>query len=1240
MAFPEDPLGLRVALRLGTAWTDITGKCLTADPITHTRGLVGGSVAGPSSVPLKINNAGGLFSPRNPMSPYYGLIGRNTPVRLWLPGGTKFLDLDGDPATTATTPDAATLDITGDIDLRAEVEMSWYQAGAQTLIGKWGAAGQRSYLLRVQNGSLYFTYSTDGTATVFVARVLPALPRRAALRVTVDVDNGSGGYEVRHYWAPTMAGPWTQFADPYVGAGTVSLFSGTAPLSIAPSDLAQSPPRYPFAGKGYKFEVRNGINGSVVASPDFTAQPVGAVSFADSAGRTWSYTGTAAVADRQELFVGEVSSWPQKWVPSGELVWTSVTATGLLRRLEQGEKPLDSTLRRRIPSGNPYAYWPFEEDRDASRAYSPIAGVLPASVTGVEFAAVDTLPSSKALPKLSAAATLSAIVPTNPGGTWQVEVVYNADDKAPASNTEILSVSTSGTVRRWSLNLRADAGWVYGYNSSGTAIVDQGVGLGADVFHGWVRMRFWVRESGGTVTWGYFFQDIGGDAGGISRTFAGTSGAVTALTANWQAATEGWAVGHLSVLPAAESSLYTGSDRAYSGETAWERLRRLSTELSLPISRIAGELTPERVGPQRPETLTALFQAAADADGGMLLEEQTRLGLVYRDRSSLYSQDPALTLTYGAPGLAPPLDPVDDDTATRNDRTIKRDGGSEGRAVLATGPLSVQAPPLGVGLYDDSQTLSLADDTQTEPIASWQLHLGTHDGARYPSVKVLLHNAPSLIPQVLALREGDLIRIKGLPPWVAFGDVDLLVTGWTETLRPRAWERTFTCEPGEPWRTAITNVIHEDFEDTDYAVALTNGGNLPWTRTTTRYNSGTYSLRSGAIANNQTSDAVVALPSGATSLAFWYRVSSEPSGPGFEGDRLLVLVDGVQVLRAQGEVGWTKVTLDVTGKSSVTYRYVKDNSSASGEDAAFIDDLRITVGAQPSAKVGSDGGSTLAIPLGTTDTLMPVVNSGLPWTSDPKDMPIPLVIAGEEVVCTSIATVSDAFGRTVAGGWGTAESGQAWTAVGGTAGTDYAVSSGTGRHVHTSVNVARHTVVPALTADVDLRVDWSMSAQPLTDSAYVSLMARYTDTTHLYFARVQVAPGGAMTLSVRKLNGAEVQLGTFATGLTHVAGTLYRLRFEVVGTTLRAKVWLAASAEPGAWQISVTDTDLTAIGSVGVRSLLGPATTTPLPVAVQADNFVRGGPQAMTVTRSANGVVKSHLAGEPVTLAHPAITPL
>ncbi|MFF4610321.1 hypothetical protein ACFY1Q_11720 [Streptomyces albidoflavus] len=824
MAFPLD---IRTELSLDGVWTDVSGDVYVRDPKVISRGRRDqGSATDPSSLSLTLNNRDGKFSPRNAMSPLYGLIGRNTRIRVSVPGaGTPYLQLDGS-TKHVSTPDTAALAITGDLDVRADLAPNWYGTDDQSVIGKWDTdAGETSWLLRIDQGALsfYTTYAVSGT-TWFSTRPLPALPPRASVRATYQADNGSGQRVVRLYWAESLVGPWAQIGDPAYFAGTGAIAASSAPLSIAPSLRPTDPATSitPFVGRGYAFEVRNGIDGPVVAAPDFTTLAPGTTTFTDSAGLPWTLYG-AEVRGREDRFHGEVSTWPAKWSVDGSDVWTPIQASGILRRLGQGQKPLDSALRRRIPSGNPVAYWPFEEDSLAARAYSPLPGVDPAAVTGIEFGALDTLISSSPLPRLTAAASLSAKVPASmPSGDWQVEFVYTADDKVPTDWAEVISVSSpNGTVRRWQVLMKKDRGWVRGYDSSGTDIVNQQVTLGADVFHDWLRLRLWASQSAGVVSWWAIWDRVGGRAGGIGRTFTGSAGRVSYVTANWDAGTEGWGFGHLTVLPSSNNGLMDNSDDAFHGETAIERLTRLAVEERIPLSRIAGPLPAMHVGYQRQATILTLLEAAADADGGILLEDPARVGLVYRDRSSLYAQDPALTLSYTAPGLGPDLEPVDDDSDVRNDITVTRDGGSSGRATLTAGALSVQPPPNGIGLYDEAVTLSLADDTQPEPVANWRLHLGTYDGARYPTVSVVLHKpgADVHIPAVLGLREGDKIRLTDLPSWVAHGPVDLIVQGWSETLEPYRWEIVFNCSPAGPWNTAVA-------DHPVYAKADTDGSSL------------------------------------------------------------------------------------------------------------------------------------------------------------------------------------------------------------------------------------------------------------------------------------------------------------------------------------------------------------------------------------------------------------------------------
>ncbi|WHX19835.1 hypothetical protein QFW82_23690 [Streptomyces malaysiensis subsp. malaysiensis] len=1046
------PIPFRYELQVGGTWTDITTDVYDRDPVSSRRGQEdGGARADPARCGLTLRNRDGKYSPRNPMSPYYGLIGRNTRFRELLEEAAPRLVLDGSASGAVSTPDAAALDITADLDLRAEVEIDWSAAALnQTLIGKWdGTSAQRSYALRVYDGQLQLSWSPDGVTGGLAAVPVPTLPDRAAVRATLDVDNGAGGRTITFYWAASLAGPWTQIGDPVIQTGSTSVYASTVPLRIGSPDPSTTPPRVPFTGSGYRFEVRSGIDGTLVASPDFTAQAADTTSFTDSAGCVWTVEGTAEITRWRARFDGEVSAWPARWDLSGNDVWVPIQASGILRRLGQGAKALDSTLRRRIPTEPALlGYWPMEEERDATQAYSPLDGVAPMTVSGVEFAADDSLAGSSALPKIGPTSSFTARVPSGPSGAWRVECVYRLDDFPTAAM--ILEVRTTGTYDRLQIEARPANIRLYGISTSGdssstTLILN--IGPGAFFVGAWNRLQMRAETVGSSTTFHCNWITIGAQEKGLSTTVAGTTaGRVTAVSSAPGSGLDQRTLhmGHLSVMSVVQSTIYNFADEGFAGETAFARLRRLCHEEGVPlvISGAAGDTTP--MGPQRPATLLELLQQAADADGGMLLEQRDQLALRYRIRASLYNQPPALTLDYTARGEIPAgLEPVDDDATTRNDITVQRQGGSAARAVLEEGPLSVQPPPDGVGVYDESVTLVLADDGQAEPIACWRLHLGTWDEARYPTVTVDLAAAPHLAAAAAAVQEGDRITIRNLPAWLPSPIADLQVTSVAETKTLVRWTLTYTCVPAGPWTVAETPYI-EDFEDTTYALTITGGGTLPWTRTTDQAHTGTWSLRSGAISNNQTSDAIVALPTAAETLTFWYRVSSEGNAPGFEGDRLLVLVDGVQQLRAQGttSVAWTRASLDVTGKSTVTFRYAKDNSAAAGEDAAYIDDLAVTLATTPLARVDTDG-SELAAAIDADDiTLTVAITAGPAWTTSPDEFPLDIQVGGEVMTVTSIASpVYDAFQRLVTGWWGTANTGQAWTTSGGSA-SDFSVKGG------------------------------------------------------------------------------------------------------------------------------------------------------------------------------------------------------
>jgi hypothetical protein len=255
--------------------------------------------------------------------------------------------------------------------------------------------------------------------------------------------------------------------------------------------------------------------------------------------------------------------------------------------------------------------------------------------------------------------------------------------------------------------------------------------------------------------------------------------------------------------------------------------------------------------------------------------------------------------------------------------------------------------------------------------------------------------------------------------------------------------------------------------------------------------------------------------------------------------------------------------------------------------------------------------------------------------------PIPVRVGGEVMqVGTITPSVNDTFTRTTASGWGTADTGQAWTIAQGVA-TDFSTNGAQGQHSVSAVNVSRYGTLPPLaTADVDLRVDVATSALAVGGPQYAHVLARYQDLGNLYNARVGFQTDTTLQLTIQKrVGGVQTDMTTVTIAGTHAANTFFTLRFQVAGATLKAKCWPQGAAEPD-WLATVTDSSLTAAGSVGVRSVLSSLNTNTLPVTYSYDNFQVLNPQTFTVMRSVNGVVKAQAAGEEISLAYPTIISL
>lgn len=197
----------------------------------------------------------------------------------------------------SSTPDHASLDIIGDIDLEVEIRLDdWTPFSIETFLTKWDAAGnQRSYWFGINaSGTLLVQWSTNGTNEISKSSsTSPVIPAngRLALRVTIDVDNGAAGNDVKFYTAPDINGTWTQLGTTVTTAGVTSIHSGTAPLRIGDT----------MNGNIFAARVLQGIAGTVVANPDFSAQAVGITSFVDAAGKTWTINSPAKIAGKHRF---------------------------------------------------------------------------------------------------------------------------------------------------------------------------------------------------------------------------------------------------------------------------------------------------------------------------------------------------------------------------------------------------------------------------------------------------------------------------------------------------------------------------------------------------------------------------------------------------------------------------------------------------------------------------------------------------------------------------------------------------------------------------------------------------------------------------------------------------------------------------------------------------------------------------------------------------------------------------
>lgn len=840
MAFPADPLDILVRLFINGAWVDVTENVRNSgDIIITNRGQTNeASRVQPSQCNLTFTSADGKYSDRNPNSPYYQLLGRNTPIQIQAGSETdSYLALMGRYPSYASTPDSAALDITGDIDIRADIHPDLWTGDTlgHAIAGKWASTSdERSWVFRLhKDGLLQFAWSTDGTIAnsfnVNSSTAVPVTSGRCTVRVTVDVNNGSGNHAITFYTSDSVAGSWTQLGTAQVGGGTTSVYASTAQVEVGSGDtgIGVFSTDNPFNGRIYRLQVRDGIAGTIRLDANFTGADPGDRTISDGT-NTITLQDRAFIENDSYRFTGEIPKWPVRWDTTGRDITVPITASGPLRRLAQS-KTLHSPIYRRFTSFSTLVgYWPLEDALGSQRAAAATSNTRSAGVRSVSFgSASDLLGSQDVLSFTSTSSRMGAGFPLHSGGTAWTFFFAIRLAATPAGDTPLITLSTSGTGNVWTLKATT-LGYDWSVlNGDGTSVDSTTFTYGTDAEPDqWTFHALEVEQSGGNVAWNHrwYAQDSGVSWSTGAQSFAGTIGRMSAWNATANANNDDASYGHIGGVTEVDLMFDTTNLAAINGhrdEKAADRIERLCNEEGISLILKGDTFYSPPMGRQTTDTFLNLVQEAVEVDQGVLSESRSRLGLTYTMRYLMQNVRPAAILSYSSGHLADEFNPVEDDQNLANLITVTRKGGSSHTTELTTGRLSTA----DVGVYEKPFTANVADDVDLLDQGGWRRHLGTWDEERYSKIAVWLQR-PQLVAdaglsaRVLALDCASRLQITDTPDWQPARDVDVIVRSYREVIKNRGLELEFNTSPYGPYNVAV--IGWEDYPGTSSVIGSTS----------------------------------------------------------------------------------------------------------------------------------------------------------------------------------------------------------------------------------------------------------------------------------------------------------------------------------------------------------------------------------------------------------------------------------
>lgn len=547
--------------------------------------------------------------------------------------------------------------------------------------------------------------------------------------------------------------------------------------------------------------------------------------------------------------VVEIVSWEPSWDDVDSVVMVSVVGAGLLRRIEDGQKPLRSPAYRALTSAdepNRVAYWPIEEESEATQIFSPYGNV--SAFVGVRLGAYTASPATPRMATFEANGTMFFPVPFYNGPQHKVVSLWTLPETPLAGGTILFRLyCTGGNVDTVDLEYAPASAvghlQINAYFNGSLIDTANNQDFSAYILNQHFALSLEFEQDGADTATTIYVINTDSDGASTSESLAGvTFGRIYAISAGMPHTNAADAsFGQLAVgnaLSAFATFLEPISSSVgavgFNDEFAGDRIGRIADEEMLPVTVSGNAEDTERVGVQGADTSTGLVFTAADTDQGILLEDRTALGLTYRTRASLYNQTPTAELSYGH--LAKGFRPTGDDLRVTNSVTVQRDGGGTGMFAIPDGDWwhwSTEDPPDGAYLREAEVPASLGSDSQTVPQAGWIAHLGSWREKRFRQVGFELAHPNFTAGNRTAVRALDIgdvlaVDVTGAPAYVPYDEIRLMVQGYTETVSRYLHTFVFNTTPADVYEVEVvdgdsTIVVAIDDNDTSLKLATSLG---------------------------------------------------------------------------------------------------------------------------------------------------------------------------------------------------------------------------------------------------------------------------------------------------------------------------------------------------------------------------------------------------------------------------------